>query len=47
MGTIDLGDPAEARLVAELLLAGSLGVDRAGLYARFGEPVPEPAAART
>ena len=34
------GDP-EARITVELLLGRALGVDRAGLYARFGEPVAE------
>ena len=38
---IDRGDPAEARLVAEVLFARQLGVTQAGLYARFRDPLAD------
>lgn len=43
--TIDRGDLAEARLVADVLLADLLGIDRAALYARWRDPLPDDLAA--
>lgn len=40
--SIDRGDPTEARIVAELLLAEVLGLSRAALYARLGDALPAP-----